>query len=271
MPITLRWLDATTLATESEWLRPDRLGSRTAAEVASLPARVGNASATLGDLFRIEGDAGDGRLDIEGDLRHVRDIGRGMAGGHLTIRGAGGPGVGLEMAGGRIEVDGSVGDWAGAAMRGGHLLIRGNAGDMLGAALPGDRLGMRDGTIVATGDAGDDVGLAMRRGLIAIGGRAGQTLGRGMVAGSIFAVGPVGRHPGLGMKRGTLALAATAGSDLPPTFAPSGPYRPPVLTIYLRALAELGLPGAVLAFAGEPERYNGDLLEAGRGEIWAWS
>lgn len=267
MPLTLRWRDATRLPVEAQTLRPDG-----PAPLPSAHIPYGNGTAELGDLFQIEGDGGDGHLILEGDLRSLRSVGQGMASGRLTIQGDVGPGLGMQMSGGLIEVDGTVGDWAGAEMRGGRLYVRGSAGRFLGSALPGSRLGMRDGVILVEGDVGDDAGLAMRRGLIAVSGAMGDDLGHGLVAGSIFAFGAVGARAGAGMKRGTLALFGLGDTlpGLPPGFVPSGRYRPPFLTIYLRQLAAWGFPVPASAFTGEPERYNGDLVVKGQGEALVW-
>jgi formylmethanofuran dehydrogenase subunit C len=129
---------------------------------------------------------------------------------------------------------------------------------------------MREGVILVEGSVGDDVGLAMRRGLIAITGAAGDGLGRAMIAGSIFTFGTVGHLAGAGMKRGTLALFGLpdpSNPDLLPTFAPSGRSRPPFVTLYLRRLRQWGFPVPEPAFSGMLERYNGDLVERGQGEV----
>ncbi len=274
MPMTLRWLQATSLAVEAECLRPETMSALSAVEAARLPVWLGNAEAELGDLFRVEGSAEDGRLVLEGNLTHVRRIGQGMGSGSVTIRGDVGSHLGAGMTGGTIDVEGKVGDWAGAEMRGGKIAIRGEAGDGLGGAYPGSRQGMRDGLILVEGDIGHDAGLAMRRGLIAVSGRSGDDLGRAMIAGSIFAFGPLGSRVGAGMRRGTLALFGVPDPSDPgllPTFAASGRYRPPVLTLYLKRLREWGFPVPDPAFSGAFLRYNGDLIEHGRGEVLVWS
>src|SRR5687768_14275518 len=120
MPMTLRWRQVTSLAVEAECLRPEAMSGLSSAEAARLPVWLGNATAELGDLFRAEGSAEDGRLVLEGDLSHVRRIGQGMGMGSLTIRGDVGLHLGAGMTGGAIEVEGKVGDWAGAEMRGGR-------------------------------------------------------------------------------------------------------------------------------------------------------
>ncbi|HEX8201943.1 MAG TPA: formylmethanofuran dehydrogenase subunit C [Isosphaeraceae bacterium] len=271
MPLHLLWNDATTLPVEAEGLRPDALADRTPGEVARLRLPVGNGTAELGELFRIEGDgAADGRLVLEGDLRRVRRLGAGLASGTLLVRGDAGPHLGAGMTGGTIEVVGSAGAWAGAEMRGGLLRLRGRAGDHLGAALPGSRLGMRDGVILVDGPIGADAGRSMRRGLIAATGPCGAGLGRAMVAGSVFAFGPIGPRAGAGMKRGTLALFDVAPPELLPSFAPSGRYRPPFVTLYLRRLRAWDFPVPDAACAGAFDRFNGDRVEGGQGEVLVW-
>ncbi len=273
MPLTLSWLGSTTLPIEADGLRPEDLAPLSAAEVSARTVPIGNASIELGELFRVEGDGSDGQLILEGDLQHVRRLGAGMTSGRLTIRGNVGPHLGAEMLGGSIDLIGSAGPWAGAEMAGGTLRIQGSAEEYLGSASPGSRRGMRDGMILVEGSVGQDAGLAMRRGLIAINGPTGDGLGRHMIAGSIFAFGPVGRYPGAGMKRGTIALFGTDKADAPilPTFRLGVRYRPPFLTIYLRALAEQGFPVPPSAFNGLCDKFNGDSLAKGQGEILLWS
>ncbi|WP_169974214.1 formylmethanofuran dehydrogenase subunit C [Tautonia rosea] len=268
MPLTLSWTDATTLPVASDALRADGLAGLSPVEAASLPARIGNQPATLGDLFRIEGDASHGPHRLGGDLRHVRGIGAGMVTGSLIVEGDVGPYFAAAMAGGSITLIGSASTWAGAEMRGGRLHIRGSTGDYLGAAEPGSRRGMREGMILVEGPVGAEVGLAMRRGLIAVTGSSGPGLGRGLIAGTILSLGPVGRLAGSGMKRGTLALV-DPGPDFEPlaTFAASGRYRFPFLAIYLRFLRDQGFPIPPGLESRAFDRYNGDLLDGGQGEL----
>jgi formylmethanofuran dehydrogenase subunit C len=270
MPLQLHWRGATGLPVAAEGLAPATLASLSAAERDRWPLRVGNRAVPLAELFQIEGSIDDGHLVLEGDLRQVRQLGRGMSSGRLTIRGNVGTELGAEMTGGLIEVEGSVGDWAGAALGGGLIRIKGNGGNFLGAAYPGSRIGMSEGVILVEGNVGDDTGLAMRRGLIAVAEGAGIGLGRGLIAGSIFTFGPVGRLAGAGMKRGTLAffgLPEPSTPELLPTFAPSGRWRLPFLTIYLRRLRQWGFPVPEPAFSVPLDRYNGDLGTRGQGEV----
>ena len=266
MPLTFEWKGSISQSVDGASLRPDRLtGSPT--EVARFRISAGNSTVEVGDLFQVEGDGSDQHWVFQGDLRSMGGLASGMTSGKIEIHGDAGPRLGSGMSGGSIEVEGSAGDWAGAEMRGGSLRIRGNAGDFLGAALPGSRLGMRDGMILVDGDAGDDAGLLLRRGLIAVGGRIGANLGRRMIAGSVFGFGEVGPAVGFGMKRGTLALFGLENFEPSPAFEPSGSFRPHFLTLYLRRLRELGLSVPDSAFTRAIQRYNGDRVEKGRGEI----
>lgn len=270
MPLTLRWRASTTLTVDGSPLKPETFRERSSAEAARVALRVGNATAELGELFDIEGDGADESLIIEGELRHIHKLGRGMATGSLTVRGDLGFQAGAEMAGGLFQLDGSCGDWAGAEMRGGMLRISGDAGDFLGAAYPGSRLGMREGVILVDGSAGNDVGLMMRRGLIAVRGAVGTGAGRGMIAGTIVAGGRVGPALGVGMKRGTLVLASggeEAEPGISPTFAFTGRMRFPFLTICAKQLSKWGFSMPEMMSPGPFDRYNGDLANGGQGEI----
>jgi formylmethanofuran dehydrogenase subunit C len=270
MPLHLAWKTATALPVEADALRPDALAPNSTLEVARLRLPVGNTTAEIGELFDVSGEAADGRLVIVGDLRHLVRLAAGMASGSIFVEGEVGRHFAAGMSGGTAEVTGSAGDWAGAELRGGLVRIHGSAGHSLSAAYPGSRRGMRGGAILVDGPAGDDAGLLMRRGLIAIAGTAGDGLGRSMIAGSVFAFGSIGVHPGAGMKRGSLALF---GADLPsllPTFPYAATVRPPFLALYLRQLRSWRFPVPDHAAGGRFDRYNGDLVEGGQGEILVW-
>jgi len=272
MSLTLKWKAATTLPVDGSLLRPEGFLGREAGVAARMGIRLGNTSVELSELFEVQGDRGDERLTLEGDLEHVRGLARGMSAGKLIVLGNAGPELGAEMVGGAIELEGSAGDWAGAEIRGGFIRIRGSAGAYLGAAYPGSRLGMREGVILVEGSAGDEVGSLMRRGLIAIRGAVGAGLGHGMIAGTILVLGDAGRRIGAGMKRGTLVVP---GLSLPPedlvlpTFARAGRFRSPFLAVYYRQLAAWRFPVSGAVSSAWLERYNGDLVAGGQGEILA--
>ena len=223
--------------------------------------------------FACTGTRGDERLTVEGDLNHVHGLGREMSRGHLLIRGNAGPQLGAEMTGGAIEVDGSAGDWAGAEMRGGLITIRGNTGSFLGAAYPGSRLGMRDGVILVEGSAGDDAGLQMRRGLIAIRGSAGGGLGRSHDRGHGDRPGSGGQAHRSGDETGDAGVAITARASRGALAAHLCPSRPVSLAVpdaLLPAARGVGFLGASRRYSlACLDRYNGDMVVGGRGEILA--
>ncbi len=267
--LTLRCHYAGAIPIEAECLTPDRLTELSARAIAALPVQHGNASVALGEFFAVEGDAADREILIEGDGGCVKHLGAGMISGRLTIRGNVGMHLGAHMRGGEIHVHGNAGDWTGAEMRGGRIHIHGHAGNLAGAGYRGSRLGMRGGVLLIDGNAGHEVGATLRRGLIAVGGDAGDYVGAAMIAGSIFVGGRVGDGAGSGMKRGTLALLGPMAS-LSPTFRRACVYRPPFVTIYLRQLQAWGFPVSAEVFRGEFQRYSGDLLALGKGEVLHW-
>ena len=270
MPIRLIWREATRLQVVAESLIPERLAGLSLLEISRLEIPLGTRVLELGELFSVIGSeaiAADGLIVFEGDLSNVRGLGKRMTCGSLRIEGRGGHDVGAGMTGGRIEVVGDVGDRAGVEMSGGFLTINGNAGHGLGGSREGARLGMRNGVILVKGAAGDDVGRRMRRGLIAVEGNVGDGLGGRLVAGSIFVFGDVGRAAGIGMKRGTIGLLGSKKTKLLPSFAYTGEYRFPFLTLYLKQLEVWGVPVEPAMFSRPYGRYNGDLTERGKGEI----
>ena len=109
-------------------------------------------------------------------------------------------------------------------------------------------------------------------GLIAIRGRAGAGVGRTMIAGTVIVLGPVGRRLGAGMKRGTLVLPSLPGppdEHLLPTFALAGRFPLPFLALYFQQLAAWGFAVPREVSSGSLDRYNGDMVVGGRGEILA--
>ena len=265
MPVSLRWLDATTLPVDAEGITPQAVRGLTPLEVSRLRVRAGNRGAELGELFAVNGS--EDALRLEGDMPNVHGIGRGMSSGALTVHGRTGAYLGAGLSGGTIEVHGNVAEWAGVGMSGGIIRVHGEAGDGLGGALPGSRLGMRDGVIVVHDRAGSDVGRRMRRGLIAVAGPAGDGFGADMIAGTVVACGPVGRDVGAGMKRGSIVLCDAASPRLPVAFERAGRFRFPFLAVYFRHLASLGFAVPLGVSEGSFARYNGDLASGGQGEI----
>jgi formylmethanofuran dehydrogenase subunit C len=264
MPLTLRLREPPAVPLETEGLSPGRLAGLRRGEIEALPVWHGNERARLADFFAVSGN-GDEELRVEGDLRRVKLLGAGMAGGRLTVAGDAGMHTGADMLGGELVVEGDVGDFAGTGMRAGRLVVQGSAGHQLGGAHPGERSGMRGGEIIVHGNAGDQAGAGLRRGLIAVAGRVGDDAGLRMLAGTIVALGGLGARPGAAMRRGT--LVAMSRPLLLPTFAFACSYRPPFLRLYLRHLRTLGLPLSDEQIDGRYARWSGDGLELRRGEI----
>jgi formylmethanofuran dehydrogenase subunit C len=267
--LLLKYHDTTTIPVEAECITPDNLAGKRAAEIATLPVQHGNASVPLGEFFKVEGDAGDGEVVVEGDCSRVKWLGAGMTTGRLTIRGSAGMHLGSEMKGGDIHVHGHAGDWVGGEMRGGRIHVHGDAGHLVGAAYRGSRLGMRGGVILIDGQAGNEIGATMRHGLIAVGGASGDFAGVSLIAGSIFLFGPGGVRPGAGMKRGSLAFFGPPPALLP-SFRYACTYRPVFLALYLRQLRAWGFPVEERFLGGSWRRYCGDLVALGKGEILTW-
>ena len=255
-------------------LTPDSCRERTLEEIRGREFVLAGESVAIGDVWKVTGDPSDGELVIRADCSRGDFIGAGMKSGSLTIDGDAGDHLGAGMLGGTIQLRGNARHWAGAELSGGLIRISGNAGESVGGAYPGSRFGMRDGTILVEGSCGPDAGMMMRRGLIAIGGDAGDAAGRNMIAGSIFAFGRLGARAGSGMKRGTIATFAgdrEVAESLPVSFISSGRFRPHFLNIYLRFLEDLGFGISSEFFAGRIDRFNGDFIELGLGEVLVWS
>ncbi len=269
MPLVLTLRESPSLPIEVDAVRCEVVREQTAEQVGATLIQHGNCRAPLAEFFDVSGSARvDQRVVWVGDCSRVKRIGEGHAVGQMLIEGHAGMHLGAEMSGGEITVRGNVADWAGAHLRGGRLRIEGNAGNCLGAAYRGATRGMTGGEILVTGSAGDELGTAMRRGLIAVAGPVGHAAGFGMIAGSLLLFDRVGRHVGAGMKRGSITLFSTTQSpELLPTFHHAGIEQPTFLRIYLRHLERLGFafpPGCVTA---NYDRYSGDLIELGKGEI----
>jgi formylmethanofuran dehydrogenase subunit C len=267
--LRLTYFSDTEIPVEAECITPDNLAGKTPAEVARLPVQHGNATLALGDFFRVEGDAADGEVLLEGDSSRVKWVGAEMRSGRLTVRGNLGMHAGAEMRGGELVVHGDAGDWAGAEMRGGRLHVHGDAGHLVGAGYRGSRLGMRGGVILVDGKAGNEVGSTMRRGLIAVGGSTGDFAGVGMIAGTVLVFGPPGVRAGAGMKRGTVGLFS-GPAPLLPTFRYDCTYRPVFVRLYLRQLLDWGFRAAEPFVRGSYRRYSGDHVALGKGEILHW-
>ena len=249
---------------------PDRLATLGAADIAVLPVWAGRQQRTLGDYFDVRGGH-SATVRIEGDVRHARGIGAGMAasGASLTIDGHVGSHIGAGMSGGSIEVLGDAGNDTGAGMTGGSIHVRGNTGDRVGAASPGASRGVTGGEIVVRGSAGADAGARMRRGLLFIGGDTGQTVARDIIAGTVMVMGRTGVEPASRSKRGTLVVAGEI--DVPVTYRYACRYQPPHVRLALTYLVRRYQLDVDARFVGGTyDRYCGDAGTVSKGEILKW-
>jgi formylmethanofuran dehydrogenase subunit C len=266
--ITLRLREKPHVPLEAEVICPDVLVGKSREEIQALPVFLGKRTRRLGDFFDVEVDGDGEEIHLEGDLRRVRWVGRGMTRGRIVIRGDVGMHLGAFMQGGTIEVFGNAADWVGAEMTGGRIYVHGDAGGQVGAAYRGSPFGMQGGAILIEGSAGPEVGMRMRRGLIAVGGSVGDFAGLHMRGGTIFLFGPVGIRAGAWMVRGT--IVAFRPITLLPTFLYACAYRPVFLRLYFRYLQDHGFPVPPEVLSGTYQRYTGDTAVPGRGEVLQW-
>ncbi|MGN6393217.1 MAG: hypothetical protein ACTHM9_13370 [Gemmatimonadales bacterium] len=221
-----------------------------AEELARRPVRLDGRVVPLGELCAVSGTP-------DGTIRFTGDWGR-----------AGRLGAGLSE--GAVSVESDVGDEVGLGMAGGSIEVRGRAGARAGAAATDARRGMLGGELVIHGAAGPETGALMRRGLIAVGGPTADHAGAGMIAGTIVVFGTTGAAPGLWSKRGS--LVALGDVAIPSTYRYACTYRPPHLPLVLRRLEDrYRLPVEARHLTGSYRRYSGDLAELGKGEILAWT
>jgi formylmethanofuran dehydrogenase subunit C len=252
---------------EAESLSPDVTAPLALDAVRALPVYLGKRPCRVDDFFEVEGTAGDD-LEIRGDGRKIKWMGRGMTRGRLKIVGNAGMHLGSYMKGGTIEVSGGVTDWLGAEMSGGRIRIGGSAGGQVGAAYRGSTSGMTGGTILIEGTAGLEVGMRMRRGIIAVGGRARDFVGLEMKGGTIVLRGGAELRTGAWISRGT--IISLTPIPLLPTFSYSCAYNPTFLRLYARHLSTLGFSIPCEEREGAYQRYTGDAAVPGRGEILVW-
>jgi formylmethanofuran dehydrogenase subunit C len=268
MSLNLRYHAKSSVPVEIEGVIPDSVRAKSLTQIEKLEIQHGNEKLSLAELFNVAGDPSDGRINFEGELTGVHNIGHGMSAGAIHVHGDAGRHVGGQMTGGRIEIDGNAGDWLGAEMRGGLIHVSGNAGDLVGAAYRGSKKGMTDGTILICGDVGSQVGTLLRRGTLVVGGSCGDAPGFNMIAGSIIIFGSCGSRPGAGMRRGTIALFGPQPSRLLPTFRSAGRFRPLFLSLLFRELDRLGFPVDHGLLGNELLLAHGDLVALGKGEVW---
>jgi formylmethanofuran dehydrogenase subunit C len=265
--MTLTLKQQPTVPLEAEVLSPDVMAPLDLDGVRALPVFHGKRQQRLDEFFSVAGSPGDD-VEIEGDLRKVKWIGRGMTRGRIAIRGDVGMHLGAYMTGGTIQVSGNASDWVGGEMSGGTIRVSGNAGGQIGAAYRGSNTGMTDGTIVVGGSAGLEVGMRMKRGVIVIGGPVRDFAGLQMKGGTIVLGSGAELRTGAWMMRGT--IVSLRPIPIMPTFAYASTYTPTFLRILARHLATLGVTLPTDEAMGAYRRYNGDLSVPGKGEMFIW-
>jgi formylmethanofuran dehydrogenase subunit C len=253
---------------EAELLTPDTVAPLTIEEIRALPVYLGKRQRRVDDFFVVDGEAGE-ELEIRGDARRVKWIGRGMTRGRIRIEGDAGMHLGSAMKGGAIEVSGDAGDWLGAEMSGGLIHVHGNAGGQAGAAYRGGLSGMTDGTILIDGSAGLEVGMRMKRGTIVVGGPVRDFAGLQMKGGTIVLRSGAELRTGAWMNRGT--ILALKPIPLLPTFSYAATYNPVFLRLFARYMARVGVTIPFDDRDGAYRRYSGDAAVPGRGEILVWT
>jgi formylmethanofuran dehydrogenase subunit C len=256
-----------TVPLEAEVLAPDILAPLAHDAVCALPVFLGKRQCRVDDFFTVQGE-GNEEMEIRGDARRVKWIGRGMTRGRIRVAGNAGMHMGAFMKGGTIEVTGHASDWVGAEMSGGVIRIHGNAGGQIGAAYRGSLSGMSGGTILIGGSAGIEIGMRMRKGTIAVKGPVRDFAGLQMKGGTLVLMSGAEIRTGAWMSRGT--IVSLKPLRLLPTFAPACRYNPTFLRLYARYLQPLGFTLPTAEQDGAYQRYTGDTSVPGKGEILVW-
>jgi formylmethanofuran dehydrogenase subunit C len=258
---------------EADTISPDIFSGRTLKEIRNLPIHYGNEMFPMKEYIHAQGKIAqtpeEQLIVIDGDARHIKQIGAGMSAGRIVVQGYAGMHLGAQMSGGDITVTGNVLDWAGAEMKGGLIRVLGDAGNLLGAAYRGSSEGMTGGCIVVTGSAGSEVGSFMRRGMIVIMGNTGDFTGVHMNGGEIFIFGKPGKRLGAQAKGNGGFIACFNGADeLLPTYRYDTTYTPHFMRLHMKQLYEkLGVTTAIQFIDKPMKRYRGDLAVGGNSEI----
>lgn len=266
MPLELTLRQEVSIPLEVDPIRLETVRELSVDQIQKLTIFHGNKQPEVGEFFDVKGSAADNEMVWVGDCAKVKLIGTHLSEGTVRVEGNVGMHVGAEMTGGQVIINGNAADWVGAEMHGGRIHVKGNAGHLVGAVYRGGRRGMTGGEILIDGNAGNEIGHTMRRGLIAIKGDAGDGVGFNMIAGTILVFGSSGIRHGAGMRRGTIGLLGEDSKpDILPTFRHAGRTSPLFMKLYFKHLADVGFD--VSSVASEFEKYAGDFLELGKGEI----
>ena len=258
---------------EADVISPDVFAGKTLQEIRNLPIYYGNEEIEMKEYIHAQGkvaeDPENQLIVIDGDARHIKQIGTKMTTGRIVVQGWAGMHLGAQMSGGDITVEGNCLDWAGAEMKGGLIRILGDVGNLLGAAYRGSSEGMTGGCIAVTGSVGTEMGSFMRRGMIVVLGDTSDFTGVHMNGGEIFIFGKTGKRIGAQAKGNGGFIACFGGvEDLLPTYMFDTTYTPVFMRLYLKELYEkLGLSIATQFIDTPMKRYRGDLAVGGNAEI----
>src|SRR5438876_9712253 len=107
--VTLTLKEQPTVPLEAESLSPDLMHGLANDAVRALPVFHGKRKCRVDDFFTVEG-AGSDELEIRGDGRQVKWIGKGMTKGSIRITGNSGMHLGAHMKAGTIEISGNASD-----------------------------------------------------------------------------------------------------------------------------------------------------------------
>ena len=267
--ITLRLKEVVDLVPlEAEAICPDVFVTLKNDAIRALPLYLGKKKCRLDDFFGVDGEASD-EIEIHGDAKKVRWVGRAMSRGRLKIVGNIGMHLGAYMKGGAIDVTGDASDWVGGEMAGGTIRIAGKAGGQLGAAYRGSRGGMTNGTIVVGGTGGLEIGMRMKRGTIVMGGQVRDFTGLEMKGGTIILRDGAELRTGAWMYRGT--IISLKPIPMLPSFLYASTYNPSFIGLYAKHLKTLGIDIPFDGQKGSYQRYTGDTSVIGKGEILVWT
>jgi formylmethanofuran dehydrogenase subunit C len=247
--ITLRPKKAFGIPVEAEIISPDKLAGLSLAQIGSLEAWQGNNKKKLSDLFSVKGDDVTAKPEettviLEGDFSRVKRVAENMSAGTVESCGDVGMRAGTGMKGGLLRVQGNADDWLGREMRGGKIVVKGNAGNYTGAGYRGEKCGMRGGEIEIAGQAGAYLGEHMCGGSIKVGGDAGDFPGSVNQGGTMI-IGGSTYLPGAEMTKGSITIKGMV--EMLPSY---------------QKIELVRIEGA------DFQKYVGDLVENGKGEIY---
>jgi formylmethanofuran dehydrogenase subunit C len=265
--ITLTLKEQPNVPLETEVISPDVMAPLSNSAIRALTVFLGKKQCRLDEFFDVDGEASE-QIEIRGDARQVKWIGRGMTRGSIKVVGNAGMHLGAYLKGGSIEVTGNASDWLGGEMANGFIRVGGNAGGQVGAAYRGSRGGMRNGTIIIAGTAGLEVAMRMKRGTIVVSGPVRDFAGLEMKGGTLVLCSGGELRTGAWMNRGT--IISLTPIPLLPSFIYASTYNPSFVWLYAKHLRPLGITLPFDPKEGSYQRYTGDTSVPGRGEILVW-